>query len=293
MTDTQNPTAKITRWVDTPHGRIFVAEMPGEGTPIVLMHGFPDDHRIYNRLLPHLVPKRAVAFDFIGYGHSDRTEQAAYTYAEHATQITAVLDQLEIDSAMLVGHDASGPDAVRYTLDHPDRVSRLVLLNTIFGHRPSLRMPELTRLFSEPDLASLVDDLLAEPEKLLWFIQRWGVQWELDRTDPTGIAMSAIAPQFFGGANHPDARTAIRGWTATLLPALDEQEEIVNSGALAEVKTPVSIIFGARDPYLSPALANEIAALFHEPSLEIIADATHYVQHDQPETVAQIIMRPL
>lgn len=41
----------LERDVETPNGRVFVTEMPGEDPPIVLLHGFPDDHRIYSELL--------------------------------------------------------------------------------------------------------------------------------------------------------------------------------------------------------------------------------------------------
>ena len=67
------------RRVDTPNGRIFVREIPGEDPPIVLMHGFPDDHRVYDKLLPLLSPRRAVAFDLLGYGRSDRSDTAGFS----------------------------------------------------------------------------------------------------------------------------------------------------------------------------------------------------------------------
>jgi pimeloyl-ACP methyl ester carboxylesterase len=116
------------RRVSTPHGAIFVREAPGDEPAVVLMHGFPDDQRIYARLLPLLSPRRAVTFDFLGYGRSDRSATAGFTPDDHAAQITAVLDALDIRDAVLVGHDASGPDAVFYTLAHPERVAHLALL---------------------------------------------------------------------------------------------------------------------------------------------------------------------
>ena len=61
-----------TRQVPTSMGRLQVADRPGDEPALVLMHGFPDDSRIYNRLVSLLSPRRAVAFDFLGYGGSDR-----------------------------------------------------------------------------------------------------------------------------------------------------------------------------------------------------------------------------
>src|SRR3984885_7216069 len=77
------------RRVDTPHGRIFVRDIPGEDPPIVLMHGFPDDHRIYDKLLPLLSPRRAVAFDWLGYGRSDRADAAGFSLHEHGCELGA------------------------------------------------------------------------------------------------------------------------------------------------------------------------------------------------------------
>lgn len=104
MPDT-NHTAAVSvneRRVDTPDGSIFVQEAPGDGPAVVLMHGFPDDQRIYARLLPLLSPRRAVTFDFLGYGRSERSDMAGFTPDDHAAQITAVLDALDIADAVLV-----------------------------------------------------------------------------------------------------------------------------------------------------------------------------------------------
>jgi pimeloyl-ACP methyl ester carboxylesterase len=53
---TETALAPRDRLVDTPKGDVFTREVPGEGTPIVLLHGFPDDHKIYDRLSPLLNP---------------------------------------------------------------------------------------------------------------------------------------------------------------------------------------------------------------------------------------------
>ncbi len=279
------------RRVDTPNGRVFVRQIPGEDPPIVLMHGFPDDHRIYDKLLPRLSPRRAVAFDFLGYGRSDRPDApAGFAPDEHGSELTAVLDELDIDRAVLVGHDASGPDGVFYTVGHPDRVAHLVLLNTVFGHHSSLVLPEMTRLFAEPELTSLAGDMINDPDQRLWLLQRWGVQWELD-SDPDGIAMGSILPQFFGDANQPEALGAIRAWTAGWFDSLDKQDAPIDSGALRRLEVPVSIIFGERDRYLNPSLAAELAELFQDPSLQLVKGAGHYPQRDQPNVVADLLKR--
>jgi pimeloyl-ACP methyl ester carboxylesterase len=281
----------VERSVSYHAGSIHAVDYPGEEPAIVLLHGFPDDHRSYTKLLPLLSPRRAVAFDFLGYGRSDRSETAGFSVEEHGAQITALLDQLNIPRALLVGHDASGPDAVIFAVAHPNRVAGVVLLNTIFGHQPSLRMPEMTRLFADPQLTTLADDMVNDPAQLLWLLQRWSIQWKMDADDSEGVRNSILA-QFYGDANQPAALASIRAWCALLHDSLNEQDALIDTGALHGMKVPVSIIFGRDDPYLNPSLAAEIAALFENPSLHIIDDARHRPQYDRPDVLADLLTQP-
>src|SRR5499427_9111214 len=137
-----------TRQVSTAMGRLRVTDHAGDEPALVLMHGFPDDSRIYDRLVPLLSPRRAVTFDFLGYGSSDRPQGGAADPVGHLHQLGAVLDELGIETAVLVGHDASGPVAIDYALTAPDRIGQ-VLLNTYHGHAPALRLPEMIRLLAD------------------------------------------------------------------------------------------------------------------------------------------------
>src|SRR5580698_573731 len=228
-------------------GSLHVLDYPGEGPAIVLMHGFPDDHRIYDKLLPLLTPRRAVAFDWLGYGRSDRSDAAGFSSENHGSQLAAVLDELAIASAVLVGHDASGPDAVAFAVAHPERVAHLVLLNTVFGHLPSLQLPEMIRLFADPAFAPLADAMVNDEGQRLWLLQHTADQWGLDALDPDGLAIRSILPQFYGDTDQPDALGAIRTWTAQLFAALDAEDALIGTGDLGRLEVPVSIIFGESD----------------------------------------------
>src|SRR5262249_19782536 len=152
---------------------------------------------------------------------------------------------------------------------HPERVARLALLNTMFGHQKSLKMPEMTRLFAEPDLTTLSDDLVSDVRQRQWLLHRWGEQWELDAR-----LVPAILAQFFGDAHQPDALSAIRRWTAGLYDSMDRQDALIDSGALRRLKVPVAVIFGERDRYLNLCVARELSELFWDATVHLI-DATH------------------
>ena len=164
-----------------------------------------------------------------------------------------------------------------------------MLLNTIFGHQPSLKLPEMIRLLADPALTPLADAMVNDEGQRLWLLQHTATQWGLDAVDPQGLAIQSILPQFFGDAGQPDAIAAVRAWTAGLFGSLDEQDALIDSGALGQLEVPVSVIFGETDRYLNPSLAAEIAGLFKDPSFHLVQDASHWPQYDQPEVVADLL----
>jgi 2-hydroxy-6-oxonona-2,4-dienedioate hydrolase len=200
-----------------------------------------------------------------------------------------VLDFLATGQAMLVGHDAGGPVAVNFTLDHPGRVSRLVLVNTYYGTGPRLQFPEMIRLLADPDFAPLADAMIDDPDQRLSLLAHTARRFGLDPLDPQGIGVVSIFPQFFGEGDTPDALAAIRAWTGALFPALADQDARIASGQLAALHLPVSLIYGIADDYLNPGLARHLASLFSHAELHLIDGASHWPQADQPETVARIL----
>src|SRR5215471_530694 len=174
-----------TRQVPTALGRLRVTDHAGDEPALVLMHGFPDDSRIYDRLVPLLAIRRILAVDWLGHGRSDRADASARG-VDHQHELRAVLDALQLDRVVLVGHDASGPDAINFAVTEPGRVGRLVLLNTYYGHAPSLRLPEMIRLLADPSLAPLADAMIADPGQRLWLLAHTGSQFGTDATDQSG-----------------------------------------------------------------------------------------------------------
>src|SRR4051812_21725554 len=136
--------------------RIYVRDHPGAEPAIILMHGFPDNVHLYDRLSPYLSPpRRVVLFDFLGWGSSDKPSGYPYTTDNQVGDLDAVITQLGLGQVVLVAHDASGPPAIDWALVHPERVAGLVLLNTYYCEMPTLRRPEAISLFSTPVIRSV------------------------------------------------------------------------------------------------------------------------------------------
>src|SRR5215468_9328411 len=135
--------------------RLYAEMVPGPGMPVLLMHGFPDNTHLYDRLVPHLAGRRPVVrFDFLGWGRSDKPQGYPYTATNQAGDLAAVIDaaskQFGDPQWVLVAHDASGPPAIDWALANPGRVATLVLLNTYYHWIPALRRPPAIALYSTP-----------------------------------------------------------------------------------------------------------------------------------------------
>jgi pimeloyl-ACP methyl ester carboxylesterase len=131
--------------------RIYTRDYLGGGNPIVLMHGFPDNLHLYDRLVPHVAAvRRVVTFDFLGWGASDKPPSLRPTARSQVGDLDCVVNQLGLERVTLVAHDASGPPAIDWALLHPDRVELLVLLNTYYHWFLGLRRPAAIALYSTP-----------------------------------------------------------------------------------------------------------------------------------------------
>jgi haloalkane dehalogenase len=119
-------------WFATEHGRMHYLD-EGQGSPVVMVHGTPAWSFLYRHLIKGLSPKhRCVAADHLGFGLSDKPAGSAFSYRpqDHARNLGALLNSLGLDNITLVVHDFGGPIGLSYALEHPERVKRLVIVNT-------------------------------------------------------------------------------------------------------------------------------------------------------------------
>lgn len=267
--------------------RIYVRDHPGREPAIVLMHGFPDNMHLYDRLLPYLSPsRRVITFDFLGWGSSDKPSGYAYTAANQAGDLDAVITQLRLDQVVLVAHDASGPPAIDWALDHSERVAALVLLNTYYCAMPTLRPPEAIWLFSTPVVRNI-----ARPVSLMFgrAIFRRMYRWQVGRFFRDAEVRNEFVPLLYQQFDAtPSARPAFFRLNEDLLPTIRSSNKRLPQ--LREFRRPVRIIFGDSDPYLNEGVARRFHELFPRSELFLLPGARHFVQMDEPEQVARLIL---
>lgn len=104
---------------------------PPDGEPVLLIHGFPETWYEWRKTIPALEDGyRLIAPDTRGFGRSDKPE-GPYDRAMLADDMLGVLDSLGVERAAVVGHDWGGIIGFKMAIDHPERTTRLALLDTL------------------------------------------------------------------------------------------------------------------------------------------------------------------
>ena len=125
--------------------RLGATRWPGDGTPVVLLHGLASQRRFWNLCVPHLAGLPLLALDQRGHGDSDRPA-AGYDLATVARDLGVAMDALGWSRAVLVGHSWGGSVAATFAAEHAERTLALVAVDGGFmapsasgGDRAELR----------------------------------------------------------------------------------------------------------------------------------------------------------
>jgi pimeloyl-ACP methyl ester carboxylesterase len=298
--------------------KMHVAEI-GEGFPVVFCHGFPELWYSWRHQMRAVANAglRAIAPDQRGYGDTDAPKPIeAYTQRQLVADIVGMLDALKIDQCVIVGHDWGGAVVWNAAMMAPDRIARVVGVNTPFMARSPMRPTDGMRAmaagnfhyilyFQEPGVAE------AELEKDVRRSLRGFYQ------DPRNIDASSItksAPGVFGPAggglldrfaDHPHGefltdedfevfarafeKTGFRGglnWYRCIDKSWEESE-----GLEQKVSQPALMITAELDVVLRPSMAEGMERWV--PNLRktvLVKGSGHWTQQEKPAEVSRAIL---
>jgi haloalkane dehalogenase len=251
----------------------------GSGAPVLLLHGEPTWAFLYRKMIPTLAGVgRVVAPDYFGFGRSDKpTRIEEYSYDFHYASIERLAEALDLRDTTVVVQDWGGPIGLRLAVEHPDRVARLVILNTGIG---AGRAPSEEWLRFRAFVRRVGTDLV--PGQLI----RISAVTEL--TDDVVEAYNAPFPK-------PESKAGVLAFPEQVPTEIDHPNAakmLEIRAALEQWEKPALVLFSDSDPIFSTVAAENMASRIPGAGpAEIISGAGHFLQEEKGDEIARRVVR--
>lgn len=253
----------------------------GEGPPVVLLHGFPENSTSWRHQIPPLVKAGYTVHvpDLRGYGQSDKPASLdAYQLSKLVDDIAAIACSTGHPRIHLVGHDWGGVIAWAFASSHFDLLDRLVILNAPHSTLYGRQLWRSSQLFKSWYV--LFFQIPALPERLI-AARDYRVLREMFRRTPA--------------QSRPFSETEIEGYVASfrqpgaLTAALNYYRANLHSLGTVKsaplIEAPTLVLWGERDPALSPTLLNDIPTVAPKAQIVRFPDVGHWIQNEAPDAV--------
>jgi haloacetate dehalogenase len=260
----------------------------GEGTPVVLLHGFPQTHLMWREVAPSLAAEhRVVVPDLRGYGESDKpAEDGPNTYAKRtmAQDVVEIMRELGHERFAVVGHDRGALVAVRAGLDHPDAVTHLGILDVL----PTLDSWEVLRGVDAKVAWHLY--LMAQPadlpERMIAAVAEDFFASFLDAWDPTGQTFTPEVRGHYIRASIRAVPSIVADYRASA--GIDLEMDRADRAAGRQLTMPVGVIsqdWGSQLGFDATEIWGAWALdLTYEP-----IDTGHFMAEEAPERVTAFL----
>jgi haloalkane dehalogenase len=251
----------------------------GKGPPVVFLHGEPTWSFLWRKVIPPIrdAGYRCIAPDLPGFGRSDKPiDLEWYTYDRHTASVAALFAELKLQDATIVMHDWGGPIGLRVAVEQPDRIGRMVVLDSglFTGHQ---KMTESWMAFRE--LAQRSEDLPVS------FLIRAGC-----RMAPPASVIAAYEAPFPNPASKAGARAF-----PLILPTTPQMEGAATGqrvlARLSSDPRPKLIIWGEDDAILPLEAGWRFARAIGAGVDHVIKGVGHYLQEDAGHQVGRLIVR--
>ncbi len=267
-------------------GHRFHVVRAGDGPPVVLVAGFPQSCYAWRRVLPILAQRHTVfAVDLLGQGDSDKPIDG-YDTQTAARRLRTLIEELELERYVLVGHDIGSWIGYAYAHQFQDEMRGLVLLD---GNIPGVTLQPTITL--GPDnwrnwhfLFNPIPDL---PEALLQGRERVLIEWFFSRktADWTSTFTTADIDEYervYAGLG------GLRGMLGYYRAVLQDIEQ---NRPLMATKLDLPVLALGGDVGSAPDLYERIQPLGNDVRGGVIADSGHYVPEEQPEALSTELLR--
>ena len=305
------------RMVETNGIKIHLAEQ-GEGPVVLMLHGFPESWYSWRHQLPALADAgyHVICPDVRGYGQSDAPEAIeAYSMKQLTADAVGILDALDIENAVVVGHDWGAPMAWNSAFLYPDRFRAVVGMSVPFSQRGPMPPTQLFKqvfkdnffyilYFQEPGVAEA--ELEADVRR---FLRLFMHSASADGPERALMPAKKKDEKFLDGMEDPDElpswltkadldfytaefeRTGLRGGL-NRYRNMDRDWEELTELENATIQQPALFLAGEKDPVIQMAPLEGMKA--HIPNLQFpafIPNCGHWTQQEKPAEVNAALIK--
>ncbi len=260
-------------------GAMHVERFGHGGTAVILIHGFPTSSFLWRNIAPAITDAghTAYAIDLFGHGESDRPYDADYGIASQSEYLDAAMTALRVARGILVGVDIGGDVALRLAATRPERVEKLVLINTpVFDEIPAKDITQIQRntakfafrttrgiLGAAPLVEAVLKASVSDPEKHM----------------PTKLVARYLAP-FVGkdGTNH----------LLTLASSISGED--MEDVELRNIHVPALILWGEEDGFVDAKVGEKLTNALPDGRLVKMPGVARLLPEENPEYLCELLL---
>ncbi|HEX2721680.1 MAG TPA: alpha/beta hydrolase [Gemmatimonadaceae bacterium] len=260
-------------------GAMHVERFGHGGTAVILIHGFATSSFLWRNIAPDITDAghTAYAIDLFGHGESDRPLDSEFGIAAQAEYLDAAMTALRVARGIIVGVDIGGDVALRLAATRPERVEKLVLINTpAFDELPARDITQMQRstakfafrttrgiLGAAPLVEGVLKGSVADPETHM----------------PVKLIARYLAP-FVGkdGVSH------------LLALASSISGEDMDDVDLGTIHVPALIVWGEKDQWVNSKIAERLASALPDGRLVRVSAAGRLIPEESPERLSELLL---
>jgi pimeloyl-ACP methyl ester carboxylesterase len=253
--------APVVASIRLPSGLVldYVEQGDPAGVPVLLLHGYTDSRRSFDEVLP-LLPASIHAFALSQRGHGDSDRPAAgYRPHDYAADLTAFMDALGIEAAVIAGHSMGSSAAQRFAIDHPARCLGLALIASTTTWRRS------------PFLVDLWDSVVSTLR---------------DPIDPAFVREFQASPRMSPALLEVAVQESLKLPACVWRAALDDLLKADFSEELGKIEAPALIVWGDEDVVAPSSEQEPLAAAIAGSRLVVYPGTGHGLHWEEPARFA-------
>ncbi|MFS8130374.1 MAG: alpha/beta fold hydrolase [Candidatus Dojkabacteria bacterium] len=251
--------------------------------PVVLIHGFGGSTFTWRETIPFLQENKfyVIAIDLKGFGLSQKGLDLDYSHTSQAKMISELLKNLNVKDAVIVGHSMGANVAITLSIEHPDKVSKLILVDAVINKIDSNPLSQLSPLINVFPIEQYARQFL------LRYVTNDKVKDILKSAynDPELVTDDDVK-------GYSDA-LKMKDWHDSVIGIIRDSSKNNLSKSLDQIGKPVRIIWGLQDPWINIEDGKKINVDIKGSIMDVVEDAGHLPMEEKPSEFNAILLKDM